>query len=106
MATHALLAAAGLEMPENDVACVIRGGERAPVGGAGQRRDVPRVAGEQAETVPTRRVPHADRLVAGPREDVEIVGVKRHAIDVVLVADVDPKRLDVIRSPETSRPIV
>lgn len=62
--------------------------------------------GEESQAVSTRDVPHPHRSVAGASENVEVVGVEGHAIDVIIMANVDTKRLDMIGRPQSSGAII
>lgn len=55
------------------------------------------MAGEEAQAVSSRDVPHAYSAITGAGEDVQVVGVESDTVNVVIVADVDAKRLDVVR---------
>lgn len=106
MTTHAFTSAACFEGPEDDVTSVICGGERLSVGGAGYGCDVAGVAGKETQTVTTGDVPHADGAVARACEDIEVIRVESDAVDVVVMADVDAKRFNVVGRPQTRGAVV
>lgn len=106
MATHALASTACFEGPEDDVAGVICGGERLSVGGARYSCDVAGVSGKEAQTITAGDMPHADCAVARACEDIEVIRVESDAVDVVVVANIDAKRLNVVGRPQTRGAVV
>jgi hypothetical protein len=54
------------------------------------------MACKEAQTVTTGDVPHAYRAVARASEDIKIVGVESDAVNVVVVANVDAQRFDMV----------
>lgn len=106
MTTHALAPAACFEGPKDDVAGVICRGERLSVGRARYSCDVAGVSGKEAQTVTAGDVPHTDCAVARACEDIEVIRVESNAVDVVVMADIDAKRFNVVSRPQTRGAVV
>lgn len=102
MAAHALEEAAGREVPDEDFAAVVGGGEHFAVRGGGQGGDVARVACEHADRGAALDVPHADCAVgrAGAGEDVGGIGVPGCDVHVGVVAYEEAVGGDVGGGPE------
>lgn len=96
MSTHALAPSPSLEGPQDNVACVIGGCESPTVRRTGYGSYIACMACKEAQTVTTGDVPHAYRAVARASEDIKIVGVESDAVNVVVVANVDAQRFDMV----------
>ena len=78
MPRQPLDALAGRNVPVHDDAVLAGGGERAAVGGKGERVDGASVAGEDADSVAGLDVPEANAVVGGAGGNVVGVGVEAH----------------------------
>ena len=96
MTAHALLPATGLEIPEDDIASFVCASQGPAIGRARNGCDVAGMTSEEPQTVATRYMPHADSPVAGTGEDVEIIGVKGDAVNVIIVTNIYTEWLNVI----------
>jgi len=54
------------------------------------------MACEEAETITARYVPHPHCTITRAREDVEIVGMEGHTVDIVVMADINAQGFDVV----------
>ena len=96
VAAHALEAATGAEVPEDDGAGFVGGRDRFAMRCDRDGRHAGCVAGEEPDRATTRHVPHPDGPIAGSRDDVGGVGVPSDAVDVAIVSCKDPQGCDVV----------
>lgn len=92
----------GSELPEDDGALVVGGGEKLSVLGARERRDVAGVAGEHADGDAVGHLPHTNCLVTAAGEDVSAVRVEGDNIDILVVAREYAQASNLVLAPETS----
>lgn len=101
MAAHALEDPPGGQIPEEDPAGVVGGGEDLAAGAAGQGCDARRVAGKHAHGLPVTDGPHADGAVGTRGEDVSAIGMESDDVDALLVAGEEAEGPDVVGGPES-----